>query len=256
MATKEQSVTLLRKNKRRQVEELNALGFTGVSESTRASEFADYIKWAGGLLDVTVAANRISDNSKWYFTIEEWESLSSENKSRFVKRGVRVRAMCESFVVATESPGSFVWAGTKKDVSTIPNYPADYATVGVYDDNKAYTYTKNIEDFFADLSLNSPAATAALAYRAFTYELDGLDDDSKWALPCVKHMLIMYRYFAEINDVIRRAWSTDFCLREEIIWTCLESNVDQAWYFSLSDGTSYSAQKTTSYAIRPICVEL
>lgn len=255
MATKEQSVTLLRQNKRRQVEVLNELGFAGVSETSRASEFPNYIKWAGGLLDVTIAANRISDNSKWFFTIEEWESLTSENKAHFVKRGVRVRAMCESFVVAAESPGAFVWAGTVKEVTTIPNYARESASPGLHDDTNAHDYTSAIVAFFEDAGLNSPAASAALSFKAFTYELDGLDDDTVWALPCVKHLLIMYRWFSEINEIIRRAWSSDFCLLDEILWTCQEADKDWAWYVSLSTGFVVPISKTNSYAIRPISIE-
>lgn len=45
---KEQSVTLLRQNKRKQVAALNALGFASVTVETRASLFDDYIKWARG----------------------------------------------------------------------------------------------------------------------------------------------------------------------------------------------------------------
>ena len=52
MSTKEQSVTLLRKNKQAQVAAFNAVGMKDVTENSRASEFAKRIKWAGGLLDI------------------------------------------------------------------------------------------------------------------------------------------------------------------------------------------------------------
>ena len=68
MSTKEQSATLLRLNKQEQVKALQAVGFADITENSRASEFPNRIKWAAGLLDMRVACNRISDNSKWYFT--------------------------------------------------------------------------------------------------------------------------------------------------------------------------------------------
>lgn len=71
--TNEQSATLLRLNKQAQVAALNAVGFSDITENSRASEFGQRIKWAAGLLDLNLACNRISDNSKWYFTREEWD---------------------------------------------------------------------------------------------------------------------------------------------------------------------------------------
>ena len=100
MSTKEQSVTLLRKNKQAQVAAFNAVGMKDVTEESRASEFAKRIKWAGGLLDVSLAVQRYSDKSYWYFKKEEWESLTNENKLKFIKRGLRVRAYGHSFVIA------------------------------------------------------------------------------------------------------------------------------------------------------------
>ena len=69
--TNEQSATLLRLNKQAQVAALNAVGFSDITENSRASEFGQRIKWAAGLLDLNLACNRISDNSKWYFTRED-----------------------------------------------------------------------------------------------------------------------------------------------------------------------------------------
>lgn len=66
--TNEQSATLLRLNKQAQVAALNAVGFSDVTENSRASEFGQRIKWAAGLLDLHLACNRISDNSKAYLT--------------------------------------------------------------------------------------------------------------------------------------------------------------------------------------------
>ena len=50
---------LLRLNKERQVEALNRIGFTDVTMDTPLSEIAEYIKWAGGLRDLRLAAMKI-----------------------------------------------------------------------------------------------------------------------------------------------------------------------------------------------------
>lgn len=100
--TNEQSATLLRLNKQAQVAALNAVGFSDITENSRASEFGQRIKWAAGLLDLNLACNRISDNSKWYFTREEWDSLTVTNKQLFIKRGLRIRAHGHSFVISAQ----------------------------------------------------------------------------------------------------------------------------------------------------------
>ena len=87
MSTKEQSATLLRLNKQEQVKALQAVGFADITENSRASEFPNRIKWTTGLLDMRVACNRISDNSKWYFTREEWRSLIEIHPSRSASPG-------------------------------------------------------------------------------------------------------------------------------------------------------------------------
>ena len=74
MCIRDRSATLLRLNKQEQVKALHAVGFADITENSRSSEFPNRIKWSAGLLDMRVACNRISDNSKWYFTREEWLS--------------------------------------------------------------------------------------------------------------------------------------------------------------------------------------
>ncbi len=98
MSTKEQSATLLRLNKQEQVKSLaGGRLLADITENSRASEFPNRIKWATGLLDMRVACNRISDNSKWYFTREEWNSLTPANKLKFIRRGLCIRAHSQSF---------------------------------------------------------------------------------------------------------------------------------------------------------------
>ena len=109
MSTPEQSVTLLRKNKREQAAAFNAVGLKHVTENSRASEFGKYIKWAGGLLDICLAVQRYDDKTYHYFTREEWDSLTNFNKSKFIKRGIRVRAYGHSFILAATDCTTDKW---------------------------------------------------------------------------------------------------------------------------------------------------
>ena len=54
-----ESALLLRMNKEEQVSVLQEIGFTSVNENTPASDIAKYIRWAGGLLDLSFATIRI-----------------------------------------------------------------------------------------------------------------------------------------------------------------------------------------------------
>lgn len=253
---KEQSVTLLRQNKRRQVSALNELGFASVNNGTRASLFPDYIKWCGGLLDVRVAIVRIADGAKFYLTIQEWESLTNENKALFVKQGVRIRACQEDFILAATALGTLAWGGTY-DVATIPNY-GQSGTSNVFNHSAqdALTMTDNINRAYGTTVRNSvtgaPAAKTALEYKAFKQATDGVDDDANWCLPLPKHCLILYRYINEINDVLRRAWSSDNILTTSSLWTCLECSNANAWYFIMSYGGVADQAKTTETTVRPI----
>ena len=58
MASNQQNITGLLLAKREQVKALQDLGFADITESSRASLFAERIRWAAGLLDIRVAADR------------------------------------------------------------------------------------------------------------------------------------------------------------------------------------------------------
>ena len=53
------SAMLLRLNKQDQIEALKSIGFTTVNENTPASDIAKYMKWAGTLLDLSLATLRM-----------------------------------------------------------------------------------------------------------------------------------------------------------------------------------------------------
>lgn len=252
MASNEQSVTLLQKNKRAQIEALNSVGFS-LTDGARAADFADLVKWGAGLLDLNVAANRISDNKKFFFTLQEWQSLSATEQALFLLRGIRVRACAQSFIIAPETIQNKAWGNTGV-AADLHSYSSQRDLYFYYD---AVEETRIIVEAFAGKTgtvIGAPAAEAAIAYKAFTLERDGLEDTSEWCLPTPAHLMIMGRWRPEIDAAFTAVWSQDFKLQLTSHWSCGRwdtTNVYAIW-FNACDRLSYESA-TTSKAVRPIC---
>lgn len=254
MASNEQTVTLLRANKRAQVEALNSLGFK-LSETERASKFPELVQWASGLLDVCVAANRISDNRKFFFTIEEWQSLSAHEQGLFLIRGFRIRARGLSFVIAPDNITSKKWGSNK-----IPTDSWSYSSKkDLYSYDECHVETALICDYFsgviADGVEGAPAAEACLSYKAFTFERDGLADTTTWALPTVAQMSVCIEHKQEINEAIMKALSADSCFVDENYWTCNNYSVSEAYYASFLNCQRYPSPKSNAFKVRPVSKE-
>lgn len=108
MASKEQSVTLLRRNKEAVVEGLGSNGYT-VDENLRMSDVARLIRMGAALLDITVACVRVSDGQEFFLTVAEWQNLTNDQKGKLVRRGLRVRAYGDSFIIAADSYPARSW---------------------------------------------------------------------------------------------------------------------------------------------------
>ncbi|MBD5243198.1 MAG: hypothetical protein HDS60_03825 [Barnesiella sp.] len=249
MASKEQSVTLLRRNKRAQIEALNSLGFN-LPESVRAADFPMYVKWASGLLDLNVAANRKSDNKKFFFTIEEWQSLSVSEQSLFLLRGIRIRACSVSFIIAPDTIQNKIWSPLDPVIPDIHPFQSRRDVFSYFD---AYRETTLIAEALKNNS-DSSAAEAALSYKAFTFERDGLNDSSEWVLPTPAHLSIMSRFINEINDAFTVVWSKDFTLMMIPHWACGRYSTNEMYYCDFGNGGTLTVKSpTTQYAVRPIC---
>lgn len=210
MATKEQSVTLLRRNKRAQVAALQAGGFS-VTEGSRAADFGKYVKWGAGLLDVTIYAVRISDGQAFYFTKEEWGELTLAEKNLFVKGGVRVRAHGKSFILAPDKPDSMTW---------------------------------------------SAAQSYCESYKAHTAE-DGVEDPLTWRMPDRETMKIVYRHYAEINEVYVAGWSSDASLPAALYWTSEQASSSTGYYLALMASNTFvnTAGVNSQYRFRPVSIQ-
>lgn len=259
MSTNQQSATLLRLNKQEQVKALNEVGFTDITEESRASEFARRIKWANGLLDLALACNRIADNSSFFFTRQEWDALTSENKFKFIKRGIRIRAHSRSFVIAAQDcvaanfTSLFAWGGYGKNIEGITQKGL----------GKMYQYFNGEEDTQTIIDalkgttnsgiVGAPAAEAAAAYKAFSLEADGLEDTSTWFLASMGHLMIMYRYRDQIDDMMRYFWSSDSVFRDKYYLSSTIWDINTAWGLELNTGRINTTSKATiDYRVRPI----
>ena len=214
-----ESALLLRMNKEEQVSVLQEIGFTSVNENTPASDIAKYIRWAGGLLDLSFATIRIEDGVNVFFTAEEWNSLSANNRSKYLRIGVRIRADRRQFVIAksdcTDDIGgrTFKWGAYGTDIRGVKNY--GNGNQGLYETADGKQNTDAIIEATAGVKDNSgvvgaPAAEAAKSYKACTLELDGLEDKTEWYLPSEGELIIIAKYKTEINEL----WKTEF-IREK-----------------------------------------
>ena len=251
MASKEQSVTLLRRNKRAQVEALNSLGFK-LTEGVRAADFPMYVRWGAGLLDVNVAANRRSDNKRFFFTAGEWQSLSATEQGLFLLRGVRVRAWGQSFVIAPDNIPNKAW-GARMAVTDSHPFQSKRDTYRFYD---ALEETRNVATVLAGQAENgvigAPAAEAALAYKVFTLKRDGLEDDTEWCQPTIAHLVIMFRFRAEIEALFTAVWSAEFRFLPKVYWSCCSWDANSAYRLDFNTGTSYLDNKNNLAVVRPI----
>lgn len=255
MASKEQSVTLLRKNKRAQVEALNSLGFS-LTESVRASEFPNYVKWAAGLLDVCVAANRKSDNKAFFFTADEWSMLSATEQALFVIRGVRLRAEAQSFIIAATAISNKAWGSSSTATnmtafSSLPHKLNNYYDAAA-ENAAALKYYNGIT---ANGVEGCPAFEAARDYKAYLAADGGVDDQTTWLLPTVAQAKMLYRYKTEINEVLKLIGGSDSCLNNADHWTCCQWSNTNAYVLIISNGRYYTDTKTNLKFVRPIALE-
>ncbi len=254
MASNEQSATLLRRNKRAQVDALNSLGFS-LTEGARAADFPMYVKWAAGLLDCTVAANRKSDNKRFFFTVDEWQSLTASEQGNFLLRGIRVRACSVSFIIAPDTINKKAWGARDVNILYLHSYTYQRDLYFYYN---AYEETKIIADAYQNVNkadiAGAPAAEAALAYKAFTLDRDGLKDTSLWCLPTPAHLMIMFRWKNEIDAAFAAVWSSDFKLMSSTHWSCGRWSNNEVYRITMQRGGSLSTESPVGvYAVRPIC---
>lgn len=259
----EQSITLLRQNKRDLADAFTEIGMQGVTEHSRAAEFGKRIKWAAGLLDITLACQRISDGSHWYFTQSDWDSLTNQNKQLFLMRGLRVRALGHSFVLAptdvksADGESTLAWGSANAGIPDMPNRSMG----ALYNCFSGQENTRFILAAVESASLSSftsaPAAERATAYHSYRKEDgDALDDESDWHLPGLGVLVVLYRYRTEINAAFNHFWGAEALLKNSSYWSSDEWSSESKWYVSLSSAIISTSSPTGKYNVRPVADEI
>lgn len=255
-----QSALLLRMNKQDQVSALQEIGFTNVNGDTPASDIAKYIRWAGGLLDLCVAAIQKENGTQAFFTEEEWRGLSANSRAKHVLIGIRIRADRQQFIIA-KSPclradGStpLIFGGLGTDLK-IKNYGS--GNQGLYDDFDSKNNTDVIIETLSGKTDNngtigSPAAEAARAYKACTLESDGFEDNSVWNIPALGALLTMAKYNTDINRIMNSIFGTQSILSNNTYWSSTEFDGSRNWSISLHTGVVMATNRNLSYNVRAV----
>ena len=254
MSTNKQVVTLLRQNKAAAVAALNAVGQTDVTLSSRASEFAKRIKWAGGLLDVCVATVD-ANGREWFFTQEEWEDLTTANKNRFTMYGLRVRAYSHSFVIAIRdltsgSTTTFKW-GPAVDNAYQNNFTNGSAQADCGGTTNTAAVARYIE---ANPSASFPAYTACNNYLAYA------GDTHDWHVPGLGTLMIIMKCKRAVFNAITYFFGSDYLPVEgdssEYYLSSTENAASLVWGVTLGTGYVNTLAKQTAYRVRPVCQEV
>lgn len=252
MSTTENNAKLLELNYNAQLDALREIGLLGANETLPLGQIADYMKWAGGLLDVQLAKVDKTTGQLTLFTTDEWDALSSNQQGNYLTLGVCVRAERQRFLISKDnmktSGGAYtmLWSSERIDVPGLTNYGA--GSTGIYDDFDAEGMTDAIVDVAEARGVAYLPAQLSRAYKACTVESDGVDDPVVWSMATLAHLRIMSKYKDEINEVINTYIGSSFKLADERYWTANEYSADYAFYIHLGSGYVYNnAYKNNNY---------
>ena len=252
---------LLRINKQDQISALQSIGFTTVDENTPASDIAKYMKWAGGLLDLSLATLRIEDGEQIFFTAAEWNTMSANNRSRYIRIGIRMRAECHQFIiaksdcVAADGTKTFKWGGYGTDIKGLKNYGT--GNQGLYDTFEGKSNTDTIIEALAGVkdtqgTVGAPAAEAARAYKACTLESDGIEDTTVWNLPSLGELMLMAKYKLEINELVTSMFGSQNIFTTDWYWSSTEWDASSSWNVYFITGTVNAYNRQNAGRVRPL----
>ena len=255
------SAMLLRINKQDQIEALQSIGFTTVNENTPASDIAKYMKWAGTLLDLSLATLRIEDGAQVFFTAGEWNSMSANNRSKYIRIGIRLRAECRQLIIAksdcidTGGNKTFKWGGYGTDIRGLKNYGG--GNQGLHDTFDGKENTDIIIEALAGVkdsqgTVGAPAAEAARAYKACTLANDGIEDTTVWNLPALGELMLMAKYKKEINELVTSMFGSQNILTTDWYWSSTEWDASSAWSVYFYSGSVSTSIRQNANRVRPV----
>ena len=245
---------LMKQNRADMVKALNDVGFTQVNDNTPLSSIAKYMKWAGGLLNIRLACISKTTKEQQFFSREEWKGLSASGKSSFFKLGVCIRAERQQFIIAkdnaTTSTGSLTmqWAPNNRvDVRGLTNY---YGMSSLLTDIDGEANTDLILAAIDTNGIDCPAARIAREYKAATFADGGIDDPTKWSLPAIGQLWLLYKYYNEINaELTYYGMAT---IINDWYWSSTECDSTYAWCVYMFIGGINSCHKPNACRVRPV----
>ena len=251
MTEAEKSALLLRINKEKQIAALKEAGIELDIETATGTDIANAMKWAGGLLDLCVAAYHKAQKKIVYFTKEEWENLSSNNRYAYITLGIRIRVYSQQWIISKENltndSGGYThqWAVQNVwDIDELKNYgnPNDGRVFEDYDGEG------NTDKIVAYAKTNNRSHPAAERVRA--YSLSSNDPAAgKYYLPSIAQMRTMTKYRDEIDEMMTLISGST--LIKDWYWSSTEFSSNVAWGVYVSGGGINYYGKTTSGRVRP-----
>lgn len=236
----ENNAKLLEINYESQLEALREIGLLGEGERIGLGEIADYMKWAGGLLDVQLAKVDKTTGKLELMTTDAWDAMSSNLQGNYMTVGVRVRAERQDFLISKSdmktAGGAYTmkWSNEASDVVGLTNY-GDGST-GMYEDFDAKGMTDAIVAYASARGVEYLGGQLSRSYKACTVADDGVDDPVEWSMATIAHLRIMSKYRKEINAVISTYIGSSYVLQSDVYWSATEHSNYYAYRMHLGSG--------------------
>lgn len=236
----ENNAKLLEINYESQLESLREIGLLKEGERVPLSDIADYMKWAGGLLDVQLAKVEKSTGKLVLMSTSEWDGMSSNLQGNYLTIGVRVRAEGRDFLISKSdvqtSDGAYTmkWSNEVSDVVGLRNYGT--GSTGMYEDFDAKGMTDAIVAYANARGVEYLAGELSRGYKACTVGDDGVDDPVEWSLATIAHLRLMSKYRKEINAVISTYIGSTYVLQSDVYWSATEHSNYYAYRMHLGSG--------------------
>lgn len=253
----ENNAKLLEINYESQLESLREIGLIKEGERVPLSDIADYMKWAGGLLDVQLAKVEKSTGKLVLMSTSEWDGMSSNLQGNYLTIGVRVRAEGRDFLISKSdvqtSDGAYTmkWSNEASDVVGLRNY--GNGSTGMYEDFDAKGMTDAIVAYANARVVEYLAGELSRGYKACTVGDDGVDDPVEWSLATIAHLRLMSKYRKEINAVISTYIGSTYVLQSDVYWSATEHSNWYAYRMHLGSGFVYYGYKNNhNFRVRSV----
>ena len=255
------SSIILGLNKQDQIKALREVGFTDLADNATWSEIVAHMRWAGGLRDLQIATYlksslRDSSPQRFYFSEEQWQAMSVNEKSKYIAYGVAVRAERMAFVMALQNATSgsnnrFTWGPTSVNVPGLKDFGSN--NQGVFEDIDGEANTDLILACAKEQGVSFPAAEAARSYKAFTKAADStaIDDPTKWSLPAQGQLRMYYKYMVDIDRFLTKNLGSSHKLTRDWHWSSTEWDGSYAWTVYLNYGYAHVITKSNIGFVRP-----